>query len=309
MSLLPPAWVLLGCSDATRETLYRLADMAMLPTELVTIVPATAERNGLTNYADLSVDCEQLGVTCIDLHKYGMDSPKDVQIFELLKPSVMLVVGWQRMVPAEVLAHIGIAAAFHASPGILPYGRGRAPVNWTILEDRRQMALHLFELAEQPDAGDIIGIRMLDVNEYDNARSIYYKIAVAQSELIAQYIPLLAAGDCPRMRQRGDPRMLPKRTPEDGRIDWNTSADDIARLVRAVTSPFPGAFCERNGARVMVWAAQPFSRDMFAGANPGEVCFAARNGTGEFVVKCGGGSLLVTASEGAEEIAEGEMLA
>jgi methionyl-tRNA formyltransferase len=302
-----PGWVLLGCTDATRETLHRLARLGALPTEVVTIKPHTAARNGVTNYVDLAVDCEHFGVPCIQLQKYGMDTPQDVQTFAVLRPAALLVVGWQRLIPLGVLEHIGMAAAFHASPGILPYGRGRAPVNWTILEERRQMALHLFELVEEADAGDIIGIHMLDVNEYDNARSVYYKIAVAQAELIAEYVPLLLSGHCPKMRQRGEVRVLAKRAPEDGRIHWSDSAEAIARLVRAVTHPFPGAFCDRSGKRVSVWGAQPFSRDMFPAAVPGEVCFVPRNGTDEFVVKCGDCSLLITSSHGAEGIAEGEL--
>src|SRR5205085_9405393 len=128
--------------------------------------------------------------------------------------------GWQRMFPPAVLQHIGFAGGFHAAPGILPYGRGRAPINWSIIEGRSAMALHLFELADEPDAGDIVGIRLLDLNPYDNARSMYYKVAVAQAELIAQYVPLLLAGDCPKLRQRGLERSLPRRRPADGRMDW-----------------------------------------------------------------------------------------
>jgi len=237
-----------------------------------------------------------------------MSTVEDEQVFAVLKPAVLLVLGWQRIIPKTILQHVGVAAGFHASPGILPYGRGRAPVNWTILEDRRAMALHMFELADEADTGDIFGIRMLDVNEYDNARSVYYKIAVAQAELITEYVPQLLTGTAKRMQQRGDVRSLPKRTADDGRIDWTRSADAIARLVRAVTAPFPGAFCLSGEQRIMIWNAQPFSRDLFSGRVPGEVCLIPRNGTGEFVVKCGEGSLLVTSSEDTDGLSEGDVL-
>jgi len=259
----------------------------------VTISQECAEQNNVSNYAQrLDWDCQQLGVPYIELKKYGMNSAEDEQIFAMLKPAVLLVVGWQRLIPPSVLQHVGLAAGFHAAPGILPYGRGRAPVNWTILEDRRAMALHMFELAAEADTGGIFGIRLLDVNEYDTARSVYYKIAIAQAELIAGYIPQLLSGSATALQQHGEVRILPKRTAEDGRIDWTQSADDIARLVRAVTAPFPGAFCMRGDAQLTIWDAQPFSRDLFEGRTPGEVCFV-QPANNEFVVSCGAGSLLV----------------
>jgi methionyl-tRNA formyltransferase len=308
MSDAVPGWVMLGCTNAARETLHRLAKLGALPSQVVTITPETAAKNNVSNYADLAPDCEQLAVPFAPLHTYGMSTPEDEQIFEVLKPAALLVVGWQRIIPKNVLQHVGVAAGFHAAPGILPYGRGRAPVNWTIIEDRRAMALHMFELADEADTGDIFGIRMLDVNEFDNARSVYYKIAVAQAELIAEYIPQLLNGSAKRMQQHGEVRLLPKRTPEDGRIDWTRSAEDIARLVRAVTAPFPGALCMRGEQQITIWDAQPFSRDLFPGATPGEVCMVSQGPRSEFAVKCGDGSLLVTHAEGAENIVEGEQL-
>jgi methionyl-tRNA formyltransferase len=124
-----PGWVLLGCTDATRETLHRLARLGALPSQVVTITPATAAKNNVTNYADVATDCEQLGVPYAQLQAYGMSTVEDEQLFATLQPAVLLVVGWQRLIPPSVLQHVGLAAGFHAAPGILPYGRGRAPVN------------------------------------------------------------------------------------------------------------------------------------------------------------------------------------
>jgi hypothetical protein len=56
----------------------------------------------------------------------------------------------------------------------------------------------------------------------------------------------------------------------------------------------------------MIWQAQPFSRDFFDQADPGEICFVADNGTGEFVVKCGQGSVLIIEAETDAPIKVGE---
>ena len=40
------------------------------------------------------------------------------------------------------------------------------------------------------------------------------------------------------------------RKPEDGRIDWAKPAQEIHNLVRALTPPYPGAFCDVAGHRL-----------------------------------------------------------
>ena len=47
-----------------------------------------------------------------------------------------------------------------------------------------------------------------------------------------------------------------KRTPEDGKINWNDSAAKIERFVRAVGTPYPGAFTNTQGGRLWVDKAQ-----------------------------------------------------
>jgi methionyl-tRNA formyltransferase len=166
----------------------------------------------------------------------------------------------------------------------------------------------MFFIKPGVDDGDIIAIRPYDINPWDNCRTVYYKTAIAQAELLARYLPLLRSGHCPAIPQRGEAFFYPKRQPDDGRIDWKADADSICRLIRAVTWPYPGAFSELKGQRVMIWEGQPFSRDFFQDAPPGRVCFVADNGTGEFAVRCGDGSVLVTKCDGPPNLVVGEQL-
>jgi len=82
------------------------------------------------------------------------------------------------------------------------------------------------------------------------------------------------------------------RKPEDGRIDWTKSAVQIYNLIRGVTHPYPGAFTELNGEKIIIWSAWPVS----GSAEPGRV--AALNpllvGTGDGLLElrslqCGSG--------------------
>ena len=292
--------VLVGCLEETRDTLEQLLRLGERPDHLVCITPEEAARQRLPNYVDMRPLAEAAGISWSTVREYSMKTPEDVELFRRLRPSALLVVGWQRLLPEAVLETAVLGTlGFHGSCDFLPWGRGRSPINWSIIEGRNRFILHMFLISPGVDDGDVVGMRVYDVNEWDDCRSLYYKTAIAQAELLALHLPRLRRGACPGLPQVGEPFYYPKRTPEDGRIDWSAPAEAICRLVRAVTWPYPGAFCFLEGERMTVWRAQPFSGDFFGKATPGEVCFTTDNGTGEFVVRCGDGTVLVTRSEGA----------
>ena len=62
------------------------------------------------------------------------------------------------------------------------------------------------------------------------------------------------------------------RTPEDGRIDWRWPAQQIHDLVRAVTEPWPGAFCDTAQGRLTVWRTRVVDEEAQpTAAEPGRV--------------------------------------
>lgn len=299
--------VAVGCLEETLHTLSHLARLGVKPDCLVSLAAADGRAN-VSGYTDLRTLAEALGITFAELHTYSMSSPEDQELMADLAPDVLLVVGWQRLVPPAVLDRVRTATiGFHGSANILPWGRGRSPINWSIIEGRDRFALHMFRITPGVDDGDVVGIKLYDINPWDDCRTVYYKTAIAQAELIAQHLPAVAAGEG-GMRQRGAPFVYAKRTPADGRITWTAGSDAICRLVRATTRPYPGAFSEVGGEPVHIWRAQPFSRDLFSDAAPGEVCFVTDSRPQEFVVRSGDGTILVREVETAAQIEVGARL-
>lgn len=302
--------VMLGCLEETRLTLSELAQRGVVPDEIVCLRRTAAASQGITNFVDLVPVAESHGIPCSQVETYSMTSDHDVDLIRRLNPSVLLVVGWQRLVPPAVLELVRTATVgFHGSANILPWGRGRSPINWSIIEGRDRFALHMFLIRAGVDDGDIVGIKIYDINEWDTCRTVYYKTAIAQADLIHLHLPSILSGDTMGLPQRGEAFFYEKRSPEDGLIDWHADAHTICRLVRAVTWPYPGAYTKLRGVDMQVWQAQPFSRDFFAGEPPGRICFVSDRARSEFAVACADGSVLVTdAATDGVEIRVGDML-
>jgi len=206
---------------------------------------------------------------------YKLDSKYCDDFFNKNKFDLGLVVGWQRLIPQKVLDKFRIGIfGFHASPLGLPFGRGRSPVNWSIIKDYKQVYNHCFKYNRIADDGEIYNTTKLEIYPWDDIGSMKKKSLIdfkdTYSKLINDYEGknlILTKQDKTR---KGT--FFPKRKPSDGKIDLNIlSTLEIYNLVRGVSKPFPGAFLEHEDSKIVVWKAQPFSENLFKSSKIGEV--------------------------------------
>jgi len=216
-----------------------------------------------------------------------------------LRPDVIYSIYYRYLLPDAILncAKLG---AFNLHGSLLPKYRGRAPVNWMIVNGEREGGLTLHHMVARADAGDIVAQRACAIEDSDTALTVYRKLVPLGAEIIREYHPLIVTGRAPRMKQdlaRGS--YFGRRTPAEGRIDWRWSARRIFNLVRAVTHPYPGAFCYAAGAKLLIWEARIANEGGVRGM-PGEILGIKDGG---LEVAAGEGSLFISRIqfEGAEE--------
>jgi methionyl-tRNA formyltransferase len=74
--------------------------------------------------------------------------------------------------------------------------------------------------------------------------------------MLLTHLPALKFGLAPRHAQdESAATIMPRRRPEDGRIDWNRDARSLFNWVRALAHPYPGAFTQFEGRKLLVWRA------------------------------------------------------
>jgi methionyl-tRNA formyltransferase len=147
--------------------------------------------------------------------------------------------------------------ALNMHGSLLPKYRGRAPVNWAILKGERETGATLHYMVEKPDAGDIVGQQRVPILPDDSARDVAEKVAFAAELLLDLALPLLKEGRAQRRPQDlAAGSYFGQRRPEDGRIDWRQSNQDVHNLVRAVAPPYPGAFTTSQGRKITIHATR-----------------------------------------------------
>jgi len=195
------------------------------------------------------------------------DGPEMHDIIAALRPALILSFYYRRMIPMAIL-RLAARGAFNMHGSLLPKYRGRAPVNWAVLHGESETGVTLHEMTARADAGDIVDQERIPIGLEETAGDVMARLAPAAVRLLARQIAALKVGTITRTPQdEARATRFGRRRPEDGRIDWSRSACEIVNLVRAVAPPYPGAFTEFDGRKLMIWRAGPIAG---AGA-PGEI--------------------------------------
>lgn len=286
----PVSVIYVSSLEAGKDCLKLIRDAIAIDC-VVTIdreLAVSAKVNGYVDFSDL-------GIPVRHVHRYSMTDPRDVQMISELAPRLVIVNGWNRLIPPPVLAlpkHGCVG--FHGSWRPLPFGRGRSPITWAILRGETQFFLHLFHLDEGIDAGDVIDTVRFDITPYDTCASVHAKMAIMSARLLMRTVARILDGTAGRTPQAGEPTYLPKVTPADRRIDWAAPMQTICNLVRAMTRPYDGAFSdleyEGRSTRMIIWDALPFSHDIDFEGGVGVI---VHDLGGKPLIKCRDGIILV----------------
>ena len=211
-----------------------------------------------------------------------------------LEPAMVYSFSYRNLLSEEVLQTASVAA-LNLHPSLLPRYRGRAPVNWVLVNGERETGVTLHHMVARADAGDIVAQRAVTIEDSDNALTLYRKLVPLGAGLVREFHPLVVAGRAPRDRQ--DLSMgnyCGRRRPQDGRIDWSWGARRIFNLVRAVTHPYPGAFCSAAGRKLFVWEAR-IASEQGRLDEPGKIIGIA--GDGSIEIAAGEGSVAVVRAQ------------
>lgn len=286
--------VMAGCTQPGYELIRMLLEAGMQFDYFVTISREKAEQMSVSGYADFTPLAAQYGIPVYTAEKYSLKSEADLAFFREQQFDLLVQGGWQRLFPESVLQTLRTGAiGVHGSSEFLPKGRGRSPINWSLIEGKKQFILHFFLIKPGVDDGDVFHYRIFDINEWDDCNTLYNKNVIVSKQVILEYAPRLLRGDYTVMPQEGEPTYYPRRTAEDGLIDWTNNVYGIYNFIRAITRPFPGAFGFANGKKIIIWKAQPFdTRIEFPGAEIGMVVEVFEKGP--LLVQCNQGLLLVT---------------
>jgi methionyl-tRNA formyltransferase len=259
--------------------------------------------DGVSNvlYANVAKFAADRGLPCRTL----LRSMADASLLDAVvawKPDAFLVAGWYHMLP-KVWRDLAPAYGLHAS--LLPDYSGGAPLVWAMINGETKTGITMFQMDDGVDSGPIVDQAEETIYPDDTIATLYARIEDRGLELLSRALPRLADGSAKVVPQpRQGRRVMPQRSPENGRIDWRWDPARITRFIRAQTFPYPGAFDMLEGEPIHFWQAK-VDPELKTQIEPGLVC---RRSDGGYSVDCNGGAIIIGMASRANKNYEAEQL-
>ena len=223
---------------------------------------------------------------------------EDVAALAELKPDLIAVVAYGRMLPQRVL-DIPACGCINIHASLLPQYRGSAPYQWAVLDGCKETGVSAQHMVREMDAGDVIDVEKTCIGENETAGELLDRLAVLGATLLSRVLTRAASGDecCGCKQCDEEVTFAPMLDKSMCPIDWNKTAQQVHNHVRGL-HPWPVATMELKGQKFKVHA----TRIVEGKGEPGEILKLTKTG---LVIACGEGAVEVTSlqAEGGKRMA------
>lgn len=176
-----------------------------------------------------------------------------------LDADILIDVAYGLILPKEILTAFKFGC-INLHPSLLPKWRGAAPIQRAILAGDEETGVTVMQVNEGLDTGDILQQEKVLIDKKDNSATLHAKLARIGASLLLETLEGLINDTIIPIPQDDFLSCYAKKiTKEEGLIDWNLSAVELDRKVRAF-NPWPVAFTTLSGNTVRIWQAEPLNK-------------------------------------------------
>ncbi|GLX93428.1 methionyl-tRNA formyltransferase [Herbidospora sp. NBRC 101105] len=209
--------------------------------------------------------------------------PTDPELLQAVKdarPDVIVANNWRTWLPPEIY-DLPPHGTLNVHDSLLPKYAGFSPIIWALINGEPEVGVTAHRMTEELDAGDVLLQRSVPVTPTSTATDLFFATVDLIAPIVHEGLDLIESGQAvwtPQDRTKAS--FFHKRAIADSRIDWTWPAEDLERLVRAQSDPYPNAFTFHKGERVRVLEASVSEGNY--GGTPGRVFI--REGDGIVIV-------------------------
>ena len=220
---------------------------------------------------------------------YQPESFKDdeaVEALRALKPDVVAVVAYGRILPQRVL-DIPKRGCINIHASVLPKYRGSAPYQWAVLDGLTETGVTAMYLCREMDAGDIIDVSKTPIGANETAGELLDRLAVLGADLLSKTLTRFAEGEVKGTPQNeAEVCYAPMLDKSICPVDWNKTAQEIHNKVRGL-HPWPVATTVLGGKKMKLH--QTVVIEGHTDLAPGSVVELNKKG---LRLACGGGTMI-----------------
>ncbi len=200
-----------------------------------------------------------------------------------LNPDLICVTAYGKILPKDLL-ELPQYGCINVHASLLPKYRGAAPINWAVVRGEGETGVTTILMDEGMDTGDMLLRRGIQIQDEDDAGSLFAKLSDLGGELLLETIAQLKErGLNPIKQDESQASYAPMLKKSDGEINWEKSALEIWNLIRGM-NPWPGTFTRLGNKSLKIFSSGVVN---YRG-KPAEVLESV---SGTLIVACGEGAL------------------
>lgn len=171
------------------------------------------------------------------------------------QPDVIVVAAFGQILRPHVLT-LPPHGCLNVHASLLPRWRGASPIQHVLLAGDSETGVSLMQMDEGLDTGPVFVQQLIAIQPDDTAATLHDRLAELGAAILGLYLDDVLAGRIGATPQNDEmATYAPLIKKEDGRLDWQKTATELERHVRAMT-PWPGAFTTWQGKQLKVLQAQ-----------------------------------------------------
>jgi methionyl-tRNA formyltransferase len=241
--------VFMGTPDFASECLDKLIHSKHEVVGVFTQPDKPVGRKQVLTPSDVKVKAMEYNIPVYQPEK--IKNSNALQIIEDLKPDVIVVVAYGKILPKEILTCCKYGCInVHAS--LLPYYRGAAPIQWAILNGDKKTGVSIMQMDEGIDTGDIILTKETEISINETSEELFDRLDVIGANALIEALEIIEQGKAnPTKQPEGNYEYAKMITKELSPINWNETALNIHNKVRGLQS-WPVAITKINSKNVKI---------------------------------------------------------
>lgn len=231
--------VFMGTPDFAVESLKILVENNYNIVGVITAPDKPAGRGQKLQQPAVKIYAEQANLNI--LQPTNLKSEDFLAELKALNANLQIVVAF-RMLP-EAVWNMPQFGTFNLHASLLPQYRGAAPINWAIINGKKETGVTTFFLQHKIDTGDIIDQQKVIIEPNETAGELHDKLMTIGSKLVLKTVQAIENNTIKTIPQNSNQELKEafKIFKPDCKIDWNLPIDIIHNKVRGL-SPYPTAW-------------------------------------------------------------------
>jgi methionyl-tRNA formyltransferase len=226
----------------------------------------------------------------IGLHVYQPETIKSESSQDFLKrvaPDAVVIIAYGQIIPARLLT-IPRLGWINLHGSSLPRYRGAAPVHWAIANGDTITGLTTMQIDAGLDTGPTLLRREVRIAPDETSPELAARMSALGADLIAETLLRFDRQEIsPVPQEEKSATYAPILKKENGRIDWNFTAQQIYNRMRGF-APWPGSYATFRGQTCHLWGRPETNGETRTPIPPGEIVSATK----EMYIACGEGTRL-----------------